>query len=155
MSALSGDGRPFLHRCWYAKFAIPSCSQRKWITSSTWIRTFIAPLTYIDQSVFNIVFYRNWAELPRDYNFQCPIRYGLFDEISKGRKINLHYVTNPKAWQVPVDQTTACFYASLDQTAFRGWRPNPVYWAVHLKLRTWKYHLFQFINGGKGLLEAP
>lgn len=91
-----------------------------------------------DQAVFNILFYKNWKVLPQDWNFQCPFGYGLFAEIAKGKKLNLHYVTNPKPWQVPVCNTTDFFYQTLDRTAFRGWRPNPLYWSAHLRLRRLK-----------------
>lgn len=96
----------------------------------------------IDQGLFNVLFYRNWMELPWDWNYQCPFRYGLFEEIGNGKRIiNLHYLTNPKPWQVPIQPANVFFYRVLDQTAFRGWRPNAFYWTMHLKVRTLKYRL--------------
>jgi lipopolysaccharide biosynthesis glycosyltransferase len=96
---------------------------------------------FSDQAVFNILFYRNWEILPADWNVQSPFCYGAFIELAAGKRMNLHYVTSPKPWQVPAEPNTAFFYEALDHTAYRGWRPNPVYWSVHKQLRIIKYRL--------------
>lgn len=96
----------------------------------------------IDQGLFNVLYYKKWMKLPLEWNHQSPFRWGGFEDLDSGKRItNLHYITNPKPWQVPYHHSTAFFFKALDQTAFRGWRPNALYWNLHFKARTAKYHL--------------
>jgi lipopolysaccharide biosynthesis glycosyltransferase len=99
-----------------------------------------APEKMIDQSIFNLLYYQRWLVLDGDWNHQCPFGYGIFADLTKGRKFLLHYVTSPKPWEFPVDARTAEFFAALDKTAYAGWRPNSLYWAVHYRLRVLKMH---------------
>jgi lipopolysaccharide biosynthesis glycosyltransferase len=108
----------------------------------------------IDQDLFNLLYCRKWMELPWEWNYQCPFHYGLFEEIADGRRIiNLHYLTNPKPWHVPFQKKTAFFYQVLDQTAYCGWRPNTLYWMMHLKIRTAKYYYHKMATAAISLIR--
>jgi lipopolysaccharide biosynthesis glycosyltransferase len=103
-----------------------------------------------DQAVFNILFYKRWACLPQEWNVQSPVGCGLLAEAAAGKRVNVHCTTNPKPWQVPESPASAYFFEVLDRTAFAGWRPNRLYWAAHLRLRTWKYHASKWLAAARG-----
>ncbi len=93
----------------------------------------LAPERMIDQGIFNLIYFGRWLVLDGEWNHQCPYTYGIFGDLSKGRKFLVHYVARPKPWQYPADARSAEFFAALDQTAYAGWRPNPLYWAAQYK----------------------
>ena len=92
-----------------------------------------------DQSVFNILYYRNWAALPHHWNRQCPTASGIFGEQREGRELLLHYLVSPKPWNMPLSDATQPFFDCLDQTEFAGWRPTGGWVRLRNKLSYLKY----------------
>lgn len=97
-----------------------------------------------DQSVFNVLYYSNWAMLPSHWNRQCPADLGIFAELREGKERLLHYLVSPKPWEMPLSDGTQPFFDCLDQTAFAGWRPVCGWIHVKRKLSYWKYRYYNW-----------
>lgn len=103
---------------------------------------------YWDQSALNVVLYGRWKRLPDEWN--TPAWWA--DQGIQGCRLDapiLHFVGPNKPWIYGHhnDPSGARFFACLDQTAWKGWRPNG--WRFACKMA--KYRLGQGINLLRGL----
>lgn len=81
-------------------------------------RTFAGTLNMHDQDALNGVLSEDWAELPPHWN-------SWVAKTTDPDSCVLHYTMTPKPWDVDYSGRYAdIFFAALDRTALRGWRPN-------------------------------
>ena len=102
-----------------------------------------------DQSALNVVLYRRWKMLPREWN--TPAWWA--DQGTEGCAIEapvLHFVGPNKPWiyGYHTNPSSKRFYYFLDQTAWKGWRPNGFRFACKMA----KYRIGKFLNGLKSLI---
>ncbi len=94
-----------------------------------------------DQSALNVVLYGRWSALPMEWN--TPGAWAdLRREGCAPDAPGLHFVGPDKPWLFGFDGGSAAarFYAELDRTAWRGWRPRRGHGVLaHLKDRITRF----------------
>lgn len=103
-----------------------------------------------DQSALNVVLYRRWQPLPIEWN--TPAWWA--DLGREGCRIDapvLHFVGPNKPWLYGfhTQPSGRVFFRFLDQTAWRGWRPNGLRFAAKMA----KYRLGKALAALRGIFR--
>jgi lipopolysaccharide biosynthesis glycosyltransferase len=99
-----------------------------------------------DQTLLNLLYFKNWEPLGVDWNRQAPYRCGIVGELREGRRSLFHYLTRPKPWEAPYCDDAREFYEALDRTAFAGWRPRRLWSGLRAKLSYHKYLAWKWLH---------
>jgi lipopolysaccharide biosynthesis glycosyltransferase len=105
---------------------------------------------YWDQSALNVILYRRWKRLPDEWN--TPAWWA--DQQKEGCRLDapvLHFVGPNKPWfYAPhMNPSTRRFFACLDQTAWKDWRPSALRFACKMA----KYRVGQGLGALLRLLK--
>lgn len=87
-----------------------------------------------DQSALNVVLYGRWKQLPDEWNTPA---WWADDPERPGYELDapvLHFVGPDKPWNYSrqVNPSSRIFFRWLDRTAWRGWRPNGLRFALKM-----------------------
>ena len=103
-----------------------------------------------DQSALNVVLYRRWKVLPFEWN--TPAWWAdMGREDCRLDAPVLHFVGPNKPWIYGhhTAASGAAFFRVLDQTAWKGWRPNGFRFACKMA----KYRVFKALQAVRGLVR--
>jgi len=103
-----------------------------------------------DQSALNVVLYERWKILPREWNTPAWWADKRIEDCAVEAPV-LHFVGPDKPWIYGhhTHPSGQVFFHFLDQTAWKGWRPNGLRFACKMA----KYRAGKFLNALRALVR--
>lgn len=103
-----------------------------------------------DQSALNVVLYRRWKMLPREWNTPAWWADQKIEDCAITAPV-LHFVGPNKPWiyGYHTNPSGKAFFHFLDQTAWKGWRPNGFRFACKMA----KYRIGKFLSSLRALVR--
>jgi len=103
-----------------------------------------------DQSALNVVLYQRWKMLPREWNTPAWWADQKIEDCTIEAPV-LHFVGPAKPWNHGhhTSPSAKVFFRWLDETAWKGWRPN----GFRAACKMGKYRVGKFLNSMRGLIR--